>query len=413
MAKGLALLCVLAVVLVFARGTPQLVEFYRMAFQNDPRFPDGEFKLLAGGRELSFSGGIKYGVAEALAQELKAAPEVRVLHLHSPGGRLRDASKLAQLVRERGLETYVSNQCLSACTMVFAAGQRRWLSDAARLGFHGVAMPGMSDAQRQAGNQEWAAVYRWLDVELAFIDKALAVPSDDMWFPTGEELMQAKLVTDMDGGENFQPSGYEAVDTLEKVGASVRRNRRLVAVLHEVAPTTARSIYRKVRRAMVDGTLSEQTLLELDMLVDQLVLDSLPLADDDAIVEFAALTADRYQSVLGLGATACFEAIEGRPLPRGVLTPEVETRTIAVHEKILRTVRKRPAPDPALVDAAWSKTIKSIPPEWLVVNQKTVSELEAADHEPYCRSWIEIHRVAAGLPPEEASALMRAIYRQQ
>lgn len=412
--RGMAVLCLLGVGLAFVTGTaPAVAEFYRMAFRGDPRFPDGAFTLLPGGKELSFSGGIKYGVAEELARNLTAAPEVRVLHLHSPGGRLRDASKLARLVRQQGLETYVSNECLSACTLVFAAGKRRWLSDAARLGFHGVALPGMAEEERRAGNEEWAAIYRSLGADATFIDKALAVPSGDMWYPTASELLAVKFVTDMDRGENFQPSGHEAVPTLAEIEASARRNDRLIDALHGLSPDLANEIYIKLRNEMVAGTLSGDTLDRIDLALEEVTLAYVPMADDEAITEFAALVAARYSSVLTLGATACFEHMGGAPLPRQALTEELRTRTAAVYEKILRTARSRPSPDQTLVDAAFRNAVEGIPEELLLVYLDTSRDIKPDEHDAYCRGGIAVHEGIARLPPDQAAAIMRQMYGPQ
>lgn len=412
--KALAGLCILWVgYLAAVRTGPQLVQFYHTAFLDDLRLPDGEFTLLAGGKELSFQGGIKYGAAEELASALEAAPDVRVLHLYSPGGRLRDALKLAQLVKERRLETYVSNECLSACTIVFAAGEKRWLADAAALGFHGVALPDMTEREKRASNEEWAAIYRSFGVEPSFIDKALASPSDNMWFPTFDELMTAKLVTGIDHGENFQSTGHEAVPTLAEVAEHMRRNDSVIDTLDQVAPALARRIYVRMRKGLVAGEPSEQTLSDIEIWVEELIRKATPTADDQAIIELAPLLADRYQAVLDeLGATECFSYMEGGHLPKNVLTEELESRTVAVYQKILRSATERPAPDPALVDAALTKLAELMTDEWVLVLRKPPSELSTDEHEPYCQSKIALFRGIARLPPDEASAIMRHVFRR-
>ena len=95
---------------VATTAIPQISELHEIAIEGDPSISDGEFKILAGGTELSFAGGIKHGVAAELGQILKTAPDIRVLHLTSEGGRVQEAVKLFRLVVERGLETYVSNE---------------------------------------------------------------------------------------------------------------------------------------------------------------------------------------------------------------------------------------------------------------------------------------------------------------
>ena len=112
-------------------AAPQIIELYRIAFQGDPDIPSNELKLLSGGTELSVFGGIKYGLSNDVERLLNAAPEVSVVHLTSSGGRIAEANKLFKLIKERGLNTYVSNECSSACTLIFAAGTQRSLLEGA------------------------------------------------------------------------------------------------------------------------------------------------------------------------------------------------------------------------------------------------------------------------------------------
>ena len=405
--KALAGLCVIGVgYLVAARNAPQIVEFYRLALLGDWRFPDGKFELLAGGEELSFSGGIKRGTADEFARMLAQLPEVRVLHLDSRGGRPSDAAKLARLVQWRGLETYVSNECLSVCTLVFAAGGRRWLSDAARLGFHGTDMPATTGSRGGAGDAEWAAIYRRQGVEPVFIDKALAVAADDMWFPTVDELMKGKVVTDIDRGENFQTSGYEAVPNLAEVEASVRANDEVIDELHAFSPEVGRKVTVLMREAMVEG--SDDKLKSIDLLVDEVIRRLVYLADDEVLVQFATLTADRFEAVQKLGAAACVEHARGVSV--GTLSDELEDRMDDFYVKVLRTTKDRPVPDPALVDTAWAAVTDSMSDDLLEIYLKDSAKLEPKEYEAHCRSSIAIYRGIAGLPQEQAAVLLRRIY---
>jgi hypothetical protein len=58
---------------------------------------------------------------------LSAAPQPRVLYLHSPGGKTYEASVMARSIRAAGLITAIdgSKYCRSACPGLFAAGVKR------------------------------------------------------------------------------------------------------------------------------------------------------------------------------------------------------------------------------------------------------------------------------------------------
>ncbi|MGO4831328.1 hypothetical protein AB4144_03385, partial [Rhizobiaceae sp. 2RAB30] len=124
-------------------GVPQLTEAARIAFLNDPDVPAYSLRVAPDGTEVEITGGIKYGLAREFHDVLKASPGIRVVHLQSPGGRFREAERLARLIRENGLVTSVSSYCQSACTIVFAAGRERLITDWAELGFH--ITPGLNE----------------------------------------------------------------------------------------------------------------------------------------------------------------------------------------------------------------------------------------------------------------------------
>src|SRR5262249_52529857 len=79
-------------------------------------------RVMRGGTEIELFGGLAAGIAEELRAMLAHAPKARVVHLNSPGGRMLEGWKLYTLIRERGLSTYTSARCYSACTLAFLAG---------------------------------------------------------------------------------------------------------------------------------------------------------------------------------------------------------------------------------------------------------------------------------------------------
>jgi hypothetical protein len=117
-----------------------------MAFMDDPRMPAYSIRIMRNGTEAEITGGFKYGLTDDFLKLVRASPQIKVVHLNSIGGRIGEAEKLSKLIRDRRLNTYTSSSCLSACTIAFAGGRERWIHRRAKLGFHGPAFPGWSDA---------------------------------------------------------------------------------------------------------------------------------------------------------------------------------------------------------------------------------------------------------------------------
>jgi hypothetical protein len=161
----------------------------------DTRLPSYNIRLLPGGTEIVFRGGLRAGCAEELERILSAAPQVKVLHIESPGGRINEAKRIGQLVRQRGLTTYTSGYCLSAATLVLMSGKERVVAPGAKVGFHQGTLPGATAVQRLIIDSLVRATMHSAGVSDEFTERVLATPSNQMWYPTFEEMREARVLT--------------------------------------------------------------------------------------------------------------------------------------------------------------------------------------------------------------------------
>lgn len=142
------------------------------------------------------SGDIDFVMFDALEDALAEHETLKRVALDSHGGRVFAARAIARLVRENKLDTHVEGMCASACTLVYIAGQTRSLGPSGRLGFHGYAS--QSNIQVNDATQEEAkdrATFLARGVSAAFVDKMFQAAPQDMWFPSAQELLEAKVVT--------------------------------------------------------------------------------------------------------------------------------------------------------------------------------------------------------------------------
>ena len=195
----------LALALVLS-GVPQIVEASKIALFGDPDLPDYEIVLLADGTEVQVVGGFKYGLNNDLLQILQAAPDVKVIQLDSIGGRIGEALKVNQTIRDHGLVTYVANACMSACTIAFAAGAERWIAADGRLGFHASTFPGVGAEELEESAVIERDAFAASGFDPAFIARAQATPNDDMWIPTSIELQRANVIMGVASAGQFAAS---------------------------------------------------------------------------------------------------------------------------------------------------------------------------------------------------------------
>jgi hypothetical protein len=144
---------------------------------------------------LQIIGEYEFGLSEEVREMLADNPYVSIVSLSGKGGRLVEASKLAGIIIDKRLDTFVARECLSACVNVFAAGDRRLISSNAVIGLHGSAMPGMAAYDRAKADQDSYEFLISRGVDEAFVQLGLSTSPDNIWIPPHEILFAATLAT--------------------------------------------------------------------------------------------------------------------------------------------------------------------------------------------------------------------------
>jgi TPR repeat protein len=173
---------------------PQITELTQIAFGNDP-YGRYEVRLLQGATELEIRGAITFGLTDEVQKILTANPQVKTVRLNSNGGRLAEARRLGDLIRQRSLATYADADCQSACTIAFLGGHDRQLAPQGRLGFHQYVFPGVEQDDMKSQYAIDRARMLAAGVRPEFVAQAFTTPSSDMWFPSREQLLENGVIT--------------------------------------------------------------------------------------------------------------------------------------------------------------------------------------------------------------------------
>jgi hypothetical protein len=200
-----------------------------MALLGDPDMPAYQMRVMRDGTEIEITGGMKYGLSDDFQRVIAAAPRLRVVHLNSIGGRIGEAEKLHNIIKEHGFLTYTSNSCVSACTIAFMAGRERWLSSGAKLGFHQGEFAGM-----QFGFAE--DLLRSIGASQGFISHTLATPATSMWYPTMDELIANKIITGVAASDMFAMSGYGPNISKHDLASQFKTNIPLYKAIAQTNP---------------------------------------------------------------------------------------------------------------------------------------------------------------------------------
>jgi hypothetical protein len=154
--------------------------------------------LIVRGDTILISGDIDFGTYDAIESLLEETLEpITTVRLNSNGGRIYAARGIARILIWYRLDTEVDKRCISACTLVFLAGNRRKLREGAQLGFHQYAQASDVPLLDTAEEQEKDRLFlKARGVSESFLRKMFQAKHNDVWFPDRKELLTAGVITD-------------------------------------------------------------------------------------------------------------------------------------------------------------------------------------------------------------------------
>lgn len=170
-------------------------------------------------------GKIQSGDENSFKRLLAGLPkgQIRAVVLHSPGGFVHVAGEIGREIREHGLATVVDGSrtsCVSACTILFAAGvQRLYLNSGGvkdgivsrsghGLGFH----EGSSSTSRDHNHYSGSGTARMIDFFYEFGVPGAAkltqsAPPDAVYMVSGATALEIGLATSLGGNGEGKAAG--------------------------------------------------------------------------------------------------------------------------------------------------------------------------------------------------------------
>lgn len=176
------------------KALPQLEELWEI-YRGDQQLSDLSIVVGNDGQTMILDGTLGMNAAADVKRVLDAHPNLEMVVVEGPGGRMGAAYEIFRLIRERRLNTRVERECDSACAIMFLGGAQRSLGPFGRIGFHQVGFPGMSRGDMVDANR---SLERFLTVDAKlkrdFAHKVIETPHDSIWSPTPEELLAAGVI---------------------------------------------------------------------------------------------------------------------------------------------------------------------------------------------------------------------------
>lgn len=302
-------------------------------------------ELRADGKSLLLSGGINDGSAAKLEEALGRAPGVRTIVLASDGGWIREGERLAAVIRERKLNTYVEQRCSSACTVAFLAGVDRAAAPDARIGFHAARFVGAPAGVQESSRLK--KLYQQAGLPAPFVEKALSTDTKDMWYPSQSAMIDAGVLTRRSsGGETA------ALATSTRSREDLENGLRKVALFDLFAQRDPQTFGRMMDAAwdgVQRGAPDSEVIRRLREVMLPAVMAYVPLASEELVLQYHELTIAQVEALERIDLAACGSLVfgdEGAQRAVGLLPKELREREIALLTKALQEgderLRRRP-----------------------------------------------------------------------
>jgi hypothetical protein len=409
-AKFMTVLAVLQLGLaLITAATPQIAEMSRIAFLNDPDIPEYSLRVMRNGTEAEITGGIKFGLAADFTRILRASRQIRVVHLNSIGGRIGEGEALYHIIQDNHLITYVSQRCLSACTLAFSAGRERVLGHGAVLGFHRGSFAGedLKDTPKLDGQRK---IFTAAGFAPQFIVRALATPSADMWTPSPTELLSAGVITRVSSGTDYAYSGFPPDLSKTYFFNSLAKSADVYAAIRDRLPKRYDEMVEAFRQAVVDGKTEAETIIAVQRRLAAIVSDLRPSVADDVLVDAGNLYADQFAWMQTQGASACYQfgrtGMRPGDYPGVLAARELEIEARMVRTGGAKSDAREPSPE------LWRKLFKRLSTRGISkadIDMVGKDDLGNVQQSRYCAVMIALYQEIAALPAAEAAQVIKSV----
>lgn len=242
-------------------GIPFIVESSALV-TGKSTLPSYSIRVMNGASEIEVLGGLEFGVSEELSERLKANPNIKIIHLNSLGGRISEAKKLARLIKDHNLKTYVRTKCLSACPIAFLAGHERLLGEEAELGFHSASFGSVSGSKVKELNNNLIDELKSAKVPESIVRKITSTSSEDIWFPSSNELLRSNIIDRIVDSGDYALSGVSDWQNPQDIDQDLLEHE-LYKTIYEFDPEGYSAIKEEMIRGIKAGSPSNKITGEI------------------------------------------------------------------------------------------------------------------------------------------------------
>jgi len=299
-AKVIIIISVIATVLRTSIDYPIYLSSFQLGFKNDP-YATYSIELNSDKSLLHISGGIGFGASKETSEIIKANKTITGVVLDSKGGRIYEGRELFKLIKSHNLNTYTTLGCYSACAIAFMGGENRTITNNANLAFHQYsnlsdAFAAHTDLKKEQNFDKNLFIQQGVSKE--FLDRVYKTESDDLWFPTKDELIAANVVHDIQPASNILPIDYPDIESFTYEDADkIMQEYSAYQAIKKYEPDVYESLVKTMHSKFRKGATSKEMATASRLQIKNIVMKYLPKTSNTALINFAITTVSTLKTL--------------------------------------------------------------------------------------------------------------------
>jgi|GEM_PF-304505 len=291
-ARTAQILVVLGLIATFgnlATSWPVYQDLLRLGFGED-EYGKYSLKLEKNNTLIHLQGGLGLGISKEVVLLLRKYPEVKGIILDSYGGRIYEGRELSKLISAYDLDTYSLEGCYSAATTAFISGRKRFLGIGANLAFHQYRMDYESFDAFIDMEEEQAKdllLFQKQGIKSEFLDRIFYADSDDLWYPTVDEMLDAGVIHGIVNTSDLLPVEYGSISKEIAEIDKVILDIPVYQTIKKYKP----DIYSKIKAEWNERIKKGATLIELQNAGSEIIMpfamSLMSQTSDEALIQFA------------------------------------------------------------------------------------------------------------------------------
>ena len=250
----------------------------------------------------------------------------------------------------------------------------------------------------------------------SFVERAIAYPSDKMWYPTAAELLAAHAISGVVDNYKFAASGYGIRPGSEDFAGELRKEP-VFRAMEQADSRAFAKVSSEFQQRYIEGVPEGVIIAHVRREMLAAVRSRLSMADDQVLIDYAGLIADQYDAVGKVDAKVCYAyAAGGADSAKAVdlFGAELRNREVRLAERILSAAAASRSPlNKQELEALYRKVFRTLAARYGEPEVRLLMEpakVKPSQYATYCTVAAAMFREIAQLP--QAGAVLSAIFKQ-